>query len=450
MDLQLDHLAWLGALVTLLTLMLLKRKVVSSPDLHRTIVRRNATVDAAAHLHELVARECPSCATEFCRPRDLWAGNPFVQSILLYSKLHKLRDHPSAPDATPALRHLTTRDLVACPDGGTVAIDWVSLEGCSPQPSDDGATPPVVIAFPGVGNCDPRSGFASMLLGALLERGRAAGQTPFVGSIVYPGFNGLALDSHKLPGTCYLATVDVGFVLRHVRRLHPHAPLVILATSIGSALVSNWAGRHPSEASELGIDLLLLYAYGHSAGTTACVADASFAGVSGRFVAAKWRAQMFDESRSFGRRNIAHLTALEKQVPGFSLARLRSARSVGEWDLACLPAYGIRSLAQLYAAADSAHYFEQLASVCPVVLFNADDDWLCSSDRIRALRKYLYDRMPNVLALATHGGGHLGWIEKTHKGELTGEHAEWVVGVTSELVGASASGKLKRSVQVLA
>lgn len=428
----------------------------------------------AARLYELVEQ------SQYTLPKDTWAAHPVVQTTLLYSKLHKIRSQPRAKAALPGSADdssmpattaaiIATREMLSCPDGGSIAIDWLALTShVAPRCADA----PVIIAFPGVGACESHSGFAPMLLGALLEHGDAAGCAPFVGSVVYPGFNGLHLDSHKLPGTAYLSTGDAGVVIRHVRALHPRSPLVLIGCSFGSAMVANWCSRNAREAADLEIGAILLYAYGHSAGTTVAVADAAYAGLTGRFVAGKWRAQILEGGRSgHGRANVAFLRELERKRPAFRLDALAKATSVGEWDTACLPAYGFTSLAEMLDLADPVHTFHNLATVCPIVLFNADDDWLCPSARIAAGQRTLYSRMPNVVVVETKGGGHLGWVDQIgdeaggagRKGQpdegrpqvssplaprrTTGKHASWIVSLTAQLVGATAAGKLQRAAQ---
>ncbi|KAG8467265.1 hypothetical protein KFE25_000581 [Diacronema lutheri] len=426
----------------------------------RLSMGHHAPEEATAHLRKLVEQECPSFMQPYTRPKELWASHPVVQTTVLYAKLHKIPDQRPARALAPgtagdgslpaATRAITaTRETLRCADGGSVAIDWLELaaEGATSRRRDDA---PVVVAFPGVGACESHNGFAPMLLGALLERGHAAGCAPAVCSVVYPGFNGLALDSARLPGTAYLSTDDPGVVLRHVRAAHPRSPLVFIGCSFGSAMVANWASRNADEARALRIDAILLYAYGHSAAATGGVADAVYSGMTGRFVAGKWRRTIFDGSRGVGHKNVAFLRALERTRPAFRLDALARASTVGEWDTACLPAYGFRSLAHMIDKADPIFTFRSLEAVCPVVLINADDDWLCPSARIEAGRRELYDLMDNVVVVSTHGGGHLGWVDQVGGDAggkaATGEHASWIVDFTSQLVWAAAAGKLRRAV----
>lgn len=423
-----------------------------------------AVLSAAARLRGLV--EC----SRYTLPNDAWAAHPLVQTTVLYSKLHRIptsaprAGKAGAPDKTTASTITATRETLSCPDGGTIAVDWLALSGVRAPPSRPDA--PVIVAFQGVGACASHIGFAPMLLGALLERGHAEGCAPRVCSVVYPGFNGLPLSSHKLPGTAYLSTGDAGVVLRHVRALHPTAPLVLIGCSFGSAMLANWTSRNAREAAALGIGAILLYAYGHSAATTVCVADASYAGLTSRFIAGKWRHHILESADEHGPANVAALQGLESRLPAFRLRALAAATSIGEWDAACLPAYGFSSLAHMLAEADPIHTFANLETVCPVVLFNADDDWLCPSGRLAAAQGALYGRMGNVVLVETHGGGHLGWIDQLGGGgggeadggavkrqpdetgasppaspdaaqpRALGEHASWIVNLTAQLVSA--------------
>lgn len=419
------------------------------------------------------------------RPTGAWAAHPFVQTVVLYAKLHKIVETPSPspavspvrrllnspvapksppPSETPQLfespqlplpppRIVATRQLVPCADGGTIALDWLSLEGATPR-----AGAPVLIGFPGLGNCSSHHGFLPMLIGALIE----AGDVSAAAVVVYPGFAGHALDSYKLPGTCYLSTRDAGAALSAARAAHPSAPLLACGCSFGSAVVANWASRHPDEARALGLRALLLYAYGHSAGSTTCSADAYANGIVGVYVAQKWQTNVLH-----ARANALALAALARPASASGgrnelgghgavcLRALREARSVAAWDEACMPAYGFRSRVEFLLASDPVHTFARLDAVCPVVIFNADDDWLCPAARLQAARAALYDRMANVLLIVTRGGGHLGWIDtlpsaagERAKGgpSRTGEHSDWLVRVTRQLVEAGAMGTLQAAV----
>ncbi|KAJ1639382.1 Alpha/Beta hydrolase protein [Pavlovales sp. CCMP2436] len=431
---------------------------------------------AASYLEQLVQGSCPSWDVSYTLPSSRICAHPMVQTVVLYAQMHRLP--PSRPDATAQPLSISglglagggagarvavdaRRETLRCPDGGTVAIDWLTLESDGmEQQANPGA--PVVIAFPGVGECKTHSGFVPMLLGALLEAGNADGCTPIVGAVVYPGFNRVPLDSHKLPGTAYLTTDDAGVILRHAREKHPTSPLIVMGCSFGSALAVGWAGRNPAEAKRLRIGSILLYAYGHSVGSTVCTTDTAMAGLTGRIVSSKWRRAILDESHATGRANVASLRELEKVRPGFSVEKLRNARTIEEWDLACLPAYGLPTLSSMLVSADPIYTFEQLQSVCPVVLFNADDDWLCPSGRIEANRETFYARLSNVVIVSTRGGGHLGWVDEIEgtyglaatngrvkpkwRPRVMGEHSQWLVTVTEQLVQATATGKLQGSV----
>lgn len=389
--------------------------------------RRSSVVDASIELHELIARECPSLSSRYAPTR--WASSAIIQTTVLYAALHRINSTTATADgdtesmrrrkrasrlaaqtAVPTLH--VERELFRAPDGGTVGVDWLTIvvRGVELPPASDDA--PIVVGFPGVGNCDARTGFMPMIAGALLEDFAARGRHGRAALVVYPGFNGLPLDSHKLPGSAYLTTSDPGVVLSAVRERYPHAPIIVVACSFGSALVVNWAARHRVASRALRLELLLLYAYGHSSAATACTADFALGGATGRFITRKWQRFMLDPNHPTGAHNLAFLEKLAQRRPEVSIEALRSARSIGEWDEACSRVYGFESVAAMIDASEPLEWFAQLPPSLPVVLFNADDDWLCPSGRIESGRAAVYDRMPNVVILSTHGGGHLGWVDQ--------------------------------------
>jgi predicted alpha/beta-fold hydrolase len=167
--------------------------------------------------------------------------------------------------------------------------------------------------------------------------------------------------------------------------------------------------------------------------------------------------------------NLAHLQTLEKTfAPRFQIDALHRAKSVREWDIACLPLYGFESIEEMFRASDPVHVFRELNPTIPLVIINADDDWICPSSRLRTANE-MYGSMDNVAIIETKGGGHLGWVDRldvhkdrhygrrrpvqiayslhslfgsptiTHEAECTGGHAIWITNLTMQILDTTLS-----------
>ena len=185
--------------------------------------------------------------------------------------------------------------------------------------------------------------------------------------------------------------------------------------------MTNWCVRHPTAAASYGIEATLLYAYGHSVAQTVRAADDDgFGGLSGASVVRMWKTAFLHDNEA----NRAQLRRLECTHPGFRIEALERARTVREWDTACLPAYGFETLTDMFAHADPVAHFDALPPSIRVVLFNAADDWIAPSTR---LAMGPYARMPNVALVQTQAGGHLGWVDGVGQ-------CRWITDATVRLV----------------
>ncbi|KAJ1633915.1 hypothetical protein T492DRAFT_976990 [Pavlovales sp. CCMP2436] len=134
-------------------------------------------------LKHILQVECPALCEQFhALP---WAAHPLIQSTLLYAALHVVEGEVSV-----------RRETIPSGDGGTLALDWMEREGA--PPSGNGA--PILLHFPGLSNCMPTIGFGAMVVGAMQEHCLHYNLPARAASVIYPGFAGHTLDSHKLPG----------------------------------------------------------------------------------------------------------------------------------------------------------------------------------------------------------------------------------------------------------
>lgn len=420
------------------------------------------------NIHDILMVECPSLYQQF-RPLE-WAKHPFIQSTLLYCAHHVIEDnYNDTNDCFSCDRLLNSkvyvqRDIIHTNSGGSLALDWVTREAI--HNSDEAKH--VLLHFPGLGSCEPTIGFGAMVVSAMQEHCLQRNISTRVGCVVYPGFAGHTLNSHKLPGSAYVSTDDVGEVLRHVHARYPKDELILVGCSMGSALLSNWLVRNPEEAGKLNIKLVMMYAYGHSTEAAVFAADNDmFGGASGASAVRMWKNVILGDPS-----NMKHIMRLERTCPGFNVSALRSATTVREWDEACLPAYGFKTMSEMFSMADPVNLFHHMNTSIPVVIINADDDWLCPSHRLNDAST-IYGCMRNVAIIETKGGGHLGWVDcldlhkNTHlnhrwplqilhiakaiyglssdeivEDTKTGGHCRWLMTASNQVIDATIADKL--------
>lgn len=304
-----------------------------------------------------------------------WASSPLLQSILglLFHKV-KPRD--------------VRREIIPIKPFGTLALDWIESTAslCSS---------PIIINFSGVSECYTTSEFGSVILTSIQDH-YAATKNKSIRAVnaVYPGFNGHVIDSNKVPCSAFLSTDIVGEVLRHISNLYPDAQLVIVGWSLGAGLVANWLSRNQTESKRFNIQLVLLYAYGQCLLETIKSSSKNMGGIARMHVLHLWKRKM--------KRNL-------------------NANTIIQWDRACLPLYGFKTMTEMYEASNPAPVFHKIKQ--NVVIINSDDDWLCPAERVKKII------MPNVRIIETRGGGHLGWIDS-----LYGLKSKWLVNTTLQLV----------------
>lgn len=370
---------------------------------------------------ETMAQKCSALTNKQFKPA------PSTSYTLLQTTLiHRARHHATNED------HVHRREIIKFQTSGSLAIDWIEQsDGHSLKDS------PIVINFSGVSNCCTTSGFGSIIIKSIQDHYKELSNLYVKAvNVIYPGFNGHVIDSTNVPGSCYLSTDTVGIVLRHVSELYPDAPLVLIGWSFGGALVSNWLSRNPEESTKFNIKIVLLYAYGHSIKDTVEAADNTWGGIASSSVLNLWKRTIFDNKN-----NSKWIEKLETECPTFSIERLRNAKTVVEWDTACLPLYMFESIEDLYEQCDPARFFDNINKDIPIVIINADDDWLCPSERVKTK---IGDSMPNVAIIETNGGGHLGWIDNMNIStfirillgyeQRNRDHSKWLIEVTLRFV----------------
>jgi len=348
-------------------------------------------------LSEFLFDRCPSLHNKYNAP-FLLQISPMLHTILA-QKCHV--PHANIPTIN--------RQHIVVESGGNVAIDW--LDHLPKNPSM------VVIGFPGAGNCQIASGLTSTLICALHE---IIGNEVAFGVAVYQGLGGLRLSSHKIPGSGYCATDDVYAILKAVReKFAKPIPLLVVASSFGTALFSNYAARNQDEIVALGVTGAIFLAFGHSMLDTRQACDT---GIISKFVIKSWIKHLTDDEGKI-------IESLEKQFPSLYLNALLKSTTFEEWDLATLPLYGYATLEDLYAAADPVGFISHMPM--PTLFLNSEDDPICPAKRLNVID---YEQ-PHFAVFSTKHGGHLGWFEKIPCGQShVAIHSPWLLRVVSEFV----------------
>lgn len=363
-----------------------------------------------SELHSFLIGQCPALHSSYNAP--LWLqASPVLHSVLA-QKCHS--PHAKVPPLS--------REHISVPSGGTVAIDWLGTLPSTPRA--------IVVGFPGTGNCHFQTGLVPTLLCALHE---TLGDELAFGVAVYQGLGGLDLTSHKLPGSGYCATDDVGSVLKAARAKFPQPlPLVVVvAASFGTALFSNFAARRASEIEELGVSGALFLGFGHSVLETVTGSDqlaigpfGTVRGLTSKFPIKTWIKHLTKDEGKW-------LAALKERSPDLDCEALLRSTTMFEWDRATLPAYGFDSIDALYDAADPVRCLGKMPM--PTLFVNAKDDPLCPAGRLQGSE---YER-PHFAIVSTKHGGHIGWFERAPCGKShVASHSPWLLNLTREFIEA--------------
>ena len=358
-------------------------------------------------LTNFLVNRCPSFHNKYHAPLLLQIS-PVLHTILA-------QKYQSPHANVPIIK----RQHIIVASGGNVAIDWLGNIPSVPSM--------VVIGFPGAGNCQFLSGLTPTLLCALY---RLMGHEIAFGMAIYQGLGGLHLSSHKLPGSGYCSTDDVHAVLEAARgKFAKPIPLVVVASSFGTAFFANYAVRNRDNIIALGITGAVFLGFGHSVFDTGHALDMlslgpinTMRGKMSKFIIDTWRKHLTDDDGQI-------INTIKQRYSSIDLDNLFRARTLYEWDSATLPFYGFATLSDLYAAADPVGLIDKMP--IPTLFLNAEDDPLCPAKRLNGIE---YDQ-PHFSRLTTKHGGHLGWFEKIPCGQShISTHSTWLLNLVSEFI----------------
>ncbi|XP_037837613.1 phospholipase ABHD3 isoform X3 [Kryptolebias marmoratus] len=314
-------------------------------------------------------KHCPVVAERFSPTPWCWGGR--LQTLVC--ALLKTR-----PPVT------YRNELLRTVDGGQISLDWVDNESSVTHP--DSSTRPTVLILPGLtGNSQQ-----SYVLHAVRQATRHGYRCVV--------FNNRGVGGEELltPVTyCAANTSDLEWVMRHVKGLYPHAPVLGAGVSLGGMILLNYLARKRTES-------------GMVAGITISVA---------------WDAQKSSESmeeplnrllfnkhltRGLCRTVTRHRKILEKVVDIDYVLKARTIREFDERFTSLL--FGYKSCIDYYRDASPGSKLPHTA--VPILCLNASDDPFSPQ---HAFPVSIVQSLPHVALLLTAHGGHIAFLQEGFK-----------------------------------
>lgn len=279
-----------------------------------------------------------------------------------------------------------TRERLATPDGDFLDLDWYA-GNVATQPTDTPA--PIVLLLHGLAG-SARSPYIQGMQTALARRGWRGAALNFRGCSGQP----------NLTSRCYHSgeTGDVRQVYRHLRAVHPQAPLAVVGYSLGGNVVLKWLGEEGAK-----LDLCAAVAVSAPLRLDRC-ADRLDAGLSKIY-----RDRLLRELKDYLRWKQAHLRRIGNEAEWERLARLgdlSAVRSFWEYDDKVVASlYGFEDVHDYYRRSSSRAYLH--AITVPTLIIQARDDPFMTPDVLPTAEEL----SPGVELEITKGGGHVGFID---------------------------------------
>ncbi|KAK4804320.1 hypothetical protein SAY86_004137 [Trapa natans] len=270
------------------------------------------------------------------------------------------------------------RHCLRTPDGGSVALDWVS--------GDDRRIPPdspVLILLPGL-----TGGSQDTYVRHMLVRARSKGFR-----VVVFNSRGCA-DSPVTTPQFYSAsfTGDIREVVAHVGNLYPKANLYAIGWSLGANILVRYLGQE-CHTSPLSGAVSLCNPF------NLVIADEDFR---------KGFNNVYDKSLARALRNIfrKHLLLFEDMDGEYNIPLAASAKTVKEFDEGLTRvSFGFKSADEYYANSSSSDTIKYVQT--PLLCIQAENDPIAPA---RGIPREDIKENPNCLLIVTPKGGHLGWV----------------------------------------
>ncbi|KAL5558490.1 hypothetical protein UlMin_034701 [Ulmus minor] len=314
-----------------------------------------------------------------------WLSSPHIQTAFL--------DTFGRP---PAFSY--RRELFHAPDGGTIALDWLTSSDVSEDGfhmnnaiSRDDATP-IMVVIPGL-TSDSSASYLKHLAFSTAKSGW---------NIVISNHRGLG--GVSITSDCFYNagwTEDIRIIIKHLHHEFPKAPLFAVGTSIGANVLVKYLGE---DGDNIPV-----------AGAVAICSPWDLL-IGDRFIRRKFLQKFYDRALANGLQVYAQL-----HEPRYSrLANwegIKESRTIRDFDDHATRVVGkFETVDTYYRRCSSASYVGNVS--VPLLCVNALDDPVCTREAIpwdecRANK--------NVVLATTKHGGHLAFFEG-----ITGAQLWWV------------------------
>lgn len=290
-----------------------------------------------------------------------WLPGPHLQTLWASLARH---------GANPPLQ----RERLTLPDGDFLDLDWID----SSQVSE---AAPIVLVLHGLEGSS-RSGYAQRLLMAVAERG-------WRGVVMH--FRGCSGVPNRLAASyCAGVTEDLSFVVEHLGRRWPEAPLAVVGYSLGGNMLLKWLGERGraapvNAAVAVSVPFLLERA-----------ARRMTRGVSRLYQWHLLRACKASYRAKFADRDDAPVSFSE-------LGRVRDFFAFD--DRITAPLHGYAGVEDYYARASCRQYLAGIET--PTLILHALDDPFLTPDVVPTAEEL----GPGVTLELSDTGGHVGFVE---------------------------------------
>eukprot|EP00891_Asterochloris_glomerata_P008032 jgi/Astpho2/8032/gw1.00120.240.1_t len=286
------------------------------------------------------------------------------------------------------------RELLACPDGGTVSLDWWQSTSSDPALS---LSSPILLVLHGLTG-GSKDGASKWICKTAARRGWRAVV------LCYRGCAGLEMTSPLTYSAAH--TEDIHLAVDHISQQHEAAPVYAAGYSLGSMILAK-ALTEPGgqqlitpEAWHISIDTAALLVPSCLANpccmhlsTTRLAKTWSSGWVYGRLLAHRMKAYILEHWGALGKHQALELERLQT---------ITTSKHVDEWVVCAL--FGFSTVEDYYTAASTTTYIPSIRT--HTLLLVAQDDPFLGRMPVQEVAAN-----PKVCLVAPRCGGHLAFLE---------------------------------------